>query len=127
MTQATPFPTPVGANTAVWTALVSLTDDGIGILKVLSRREIEKNVDAQPVQTGYFGGKVTGIAHGIDTVQLGLERLYTFGIGCAFVDARTVVVADFLIDGIAVASGGGGLLQDLPQHGGIAFTNVDKA
>ena len=108
-------------------ALVNVCDHVVRAVQVRRRIEIEQRIGPNQLHPGH-GFDQRGLVLRIgDALELWPQRVYAMGIRRAFVNAGTVVVADFLGDGIASRAPGGSFLQNLAHDGRISLLDIDKA
>ncbi len=109
------------------TALVNVGDDVVGAVQVGRRIKIEQRIGPKHLHPGDSFDQPDLVFRVRDALEFRLQRFYPVGIRGALVNARAVVVADFLGDGIASRTAGGSFLQNLAHDSGISFSNLDKA
>ena len=89
--------------------------------------KIEQRIGPQQLNPGHGLDQGRLVFCRRDAFEFGRQGRHALGVNRRFVYAGTVVVADFLADGIATRAGSRGFLQDLAHDRGISLPNLDKA
>ncbi len=108
-------------------ALIDIGDNLVGVVQIGPCVETEERGAADQPQVGDFIDQRALVLHCRNAVEFGLEHGDAFRIHGLLVHARTIEIADSLVDSITARASGGSLLQNVVLDIEIALVKFHKA
>ncbi len=96
--------------------LIDISNDFAGVMQVGIGIEVKQRIWPVHMHVGDRFDQDTLVFCSVHAVEIGLQRSCAFGVGCLFVDASTVEVANLLVDGAVSRAGCSSLFQDVVQR-----------